>query len=188
MIMEKKWSIDKLQSIWQLASKLHNGQKYGSSELDEQIEYINHIGSVVFEILNASNFSDDFDVDLAMHCAVLHDTIEDTAFQYSKAEKLFGKNIAQGVLALTKDERLLDKEKMMLDSLGRIKKQPKEVWAVKMADRICNLYAPPFYWDNEKKTNYMNEAKLIHTHLKDGNRYLADRLEKKIEDYKKFIN
>ena len=70
-----------------------------------------------------------------------------------------------------------------MDSLSRIKQQPKEVWAVKMADRICNLYAPPYYWTNEKKTKYQKEAQLIHRELKKGNQYLSERLEQKIKDY-----
>jgi len=63
-----------------------------------------------------------------MHCAILHDTIEDTKFNYDKVKELFGEKIANGVLALTKDESLPTKNEMMLDSLERIKKQPKEVW------------------------------------------------------------
>ena len=185
--MNENWSIDKLQDIWQLASKLHDGQKYGGIEKDEQVEYINHIGSVTFEILNASNFTTDFDINLAMHCAILHDTIEDTNFDFNKAKELFGEEIAKGILALTKNEQLSNKEKMMIDSLERIKKQPKEVWAVKMADRICNLYAPPFYWNDDKKKGYLSEAKVIYDYLKDGNLYLAERLKDKIQSYNQYI-
>ncbi|TCI85457.1 HD domain-containing protein [Tenacibaculum sp. M341] len=186
--MNKKWSIDKLQDAWQLASKLHDGQKYGGVKEGEKVEYINHIGSVVFEVLNASNISEDFDTDLAMHCAVLHDTIEDTDFNYNKAKEIFGEQIANGVAALTKNESLSSKKEMMLDSLERIKKQPKEVWAVKMADRICNLYHPPFYWNNDKKEKYIAEATMIYDHLKDGNSYLANRLKNKIENYHQFLD
>ena len=57
----------------------------------------------------------------------------------------------------------------------------------KMADRICNLYAPPYYWTNEKKIRYKKEAQLIYDELKDGNKYLAKRLEKKISAYDQFI-
>jgi (p)ppGpp synthase/HD superfamily hydrolase len=74
-----------------------------------------------------------------------------------------------------------------MDSLKRIKLQPKEVWAVKMADRICNLYAPPFYWNNEKKIAYQKEAQLILSELKEGNSYLAERLQQKIEKYNQYI-
>jgi (p)ppGpp synthase/HD superfamily hydrolase len=187
MIMAEKWSIDKLQDAWQIASKLHDGQKYGGPNQGEKVEYINHIGSVVFEVLNASNFSNDFDTDLAMHCAVLHDTIEDTDFDYTKAKELFGEKIADGVAALTKNESMDSKREMMIDSLERIKSQPKEVWAVKMADRICNLYEPPFYWNDEKKEKYISEAQIIYDYLRDGNKYLANRLKSKIENYYKFL-
>ena len=72
----------------------------------------------------------------------------------------------------------------MIDSLNRIKVQPKEIWAVKMADRICNLYAPPYYSDKSKKEKYLEEAKTIYESLKEGNDYLAKRLLGKIETYK----
>jgi (p)ppGpp synthase/HD superfamily hydrolase len=176
------WSIDELQKVWQLASKLHNGQKYG-----ERIEYLNHIGSVTFEIINTLNNEKDMNADLAIRCAVLHDSIEDTEQSFEDVKKLFGEQVANGVLALTKNEDLEGKEEMMLDSLSRIRKQPKEVWAVKMADRICNLQKPPKYWTTEKKRKYQKEAQLIHRELKDGNKYLAKRLEKKIDEYANFI-
>lgn len=181
------WSIDELQEVWQLASKLHNGQKYGGQKEGEQIEYLNHIGGVTFEILKAVNEEKDMNGDLAIKCAILHDSIEDTEQSFEDVKKLFGEKVANGVLALTKNEKLDSKEKMMLDSLSRIKQQSKEVWAVKMADRICNLQAPPYYWTNEKKIKYQKEAKLIHSELKDGNKYLADRLERKINEYSQFI-
>lgn len=186
--MKKDWSIDKLQEAWKLASSLHDGQKYGGVNKGEKVEYINHIGSVVFEVLNAINYTDDFNADLAIHCALLHDTIEDTDFNYTKAEELFGKEVADGVLALTKNEANLPKEERMLDSLNRIKLQPKEVWAVKMADRICNLYAPPFYWNDDKKKGYIFEARVVLEYLQEGNEYLAQRLKEKIEAYHKYIN
>lgn len=181
------WSIDKLQKVWQLASRLHKGQKYGGQEKDEKIEYLNHIGSVTFEILNAINNEKMEHPDLAITCAILHDSIEDTTCSFADINKLFGEAVAAGVMALTKNEQLDSKEKMMLDSVHRIKQQPKEIWAVKMADRICNLQAPPYYWTNEKKSKYRKEAQLIHSELKDGNRYLAERLAQKINDYTRFI-
>lgn len=186
--MKNAWSIDELQTTWKLASKLHDGQKYGGQAEGEEVEYINHIGSVAFEILAAIGIDKQMNADLAIKCAILHDTIEDTSQTYQKVKDLFGHDVADGVAALTKNTTLADKREMMLDSLQRIKAQPKEVWAVKMADRISNLYAPPFYWNNEKKRAYIEEAKLIHQELKAGNDYLAHRLEKKIEDYHQYLN
>ena len=74
----------------------------------------------------------------------------------------------------------------MKDSLQRIKQQPQEVWMVKMADRITNLYHPPFYWNVEKILRYSQEAKLIHSELKASNHELAKRLLDKIEAYSQF--
>ena len=182
------WSIDELQEAWQMATKLHDGQKYGGQQQGEQIEYLNHIGSVVFEILSAVNADQGMDAELAIKCAILHDTVEDTAFSYERVKSKYGEKVADGVLALTKNNQIDGAENKMLDSLARIKKQPKEVWAVKMADRICNLQGPPFYWTNEKKQAYWEEARVILHELKEGNRYLAERLERKIQEYRKFFS
>ena len=183
----KNWSIDTLQDIWQLATELHDGQKYGGPAKGQQIEYINHIGSVVFEVMAALDQMENMNAELALSCAILHDSLEDTGITFEQIHSKFGLAVAEGVLALTKSPAIADKDEKMQDSLARIRQQPHEIWAVKMADRICNLYAPPFYWSNEKKQAYLEEAKLIHAALKDGNVYLANRLALKIQEYQRFI-
>ena len=35
--MQAPWSIDELQDIWKLVSKLHDGQKYGGQEEGEEV-------------------------------------------------------------------------------------------------------------------------------------------------------
>ncbi len=185
--MNKQKSIDKQQEAWQLATNLHSGQTYGGQQEGERIAYINHIGSVVFEIMNAFRHENGFNEELGILCATLHDTLEDTEATFENLEQLFGLEVAEGVLALTKNEALGTKEEQMLDSLNRIKTQPKEIWAIKMADRICNLYAPPFYWTDKKKAKYIREAQLIHDHLKGGSEYLAERLLDRIERYKQYL-
>jgi len=182
-----KWNIDNTKHIWKLVTQLHSGQDYSGNVPNEKVDYINHIGSVVFEIISSLPYQNDIDEDLAVKCAMLHDTIEDTEFTFADAKEQFGQRVADGVMALTKDKNLETKAAQMLDSLARIKQQPKAVWMVKMADRITNLYAPPFYWDSAKKAAYREEAILIHEHLKDGSSYLAERLWQKIEAYKAFI-
>jgi (p)ppGpp synthase/HD superfamily hydrolase len=177
------WSIDVLQEAWYLASKLHFGQKYGGKKDGEELEYISHIGSVTFEVLGAGLHDSEMDIDFAVKCAVLHDTIEDTEISYDDILLTFGYRVADGVKALSKNESFSDKRAMMLDSLSRIKKQPREVAMVKMADRICNLYSPPFYWDSERKALYREEATLILNHLSGASEYLSNRLRKRIEDY-----
>ena len=185
---QKDWSIDEIQNVWQLVSKLHGGQKYGGVNEGERVEYINHIGSVVFEVLNAVRLTENMNSDLAVKCAMLHDTIEDTTFDYEKVNDLFGGQVASGVLALTKNENIADSFEKMRDSLSRIKQQPIEVWAVKMADRISNLYEPPYYWNDEKKLKYIEEAEIILNELQDGNKYLAERLKNKIKEYYRFLS
>jgi guanosine-3',5'-bis(diphosphate) 3'-pyrophosphohydrolase len=75
----------------------------------------------------------------------------------------------------------------MKDCLIRIKKQPKEVWAVKLADRITNLQSPPQDWSSEKRAEYLQEARLIYDELKEGNEYLAKRLEKLMDEYRRYL-
>ncbi|RAW00182.1 HD domain-containing protein [Pseudochryseolinea flava] len=185
--MTKNLSIDDFQDLWHLVTQKHSGQKYGGTVQDEQIEYINHIGSVVFEIITASQV-EAMDTALAIRCALLHDTLEDTNLTYAEIKEKYGNAVADGVLALTKDQKIEGKHDKMIDSLRRIKIQPLEIWAVKMADRITNLYAPPYYWSNDKKKEYIEEAKLILSELREGSPYLADRLATKIDDYYRFLD
>ncbi len=182
------WDREKYLKAWYFASIRHTGQKYGSHEEGVQIDYLTHLGKVSMEVIWAIGQSNEpYHADLAVQCAILHDTIEDTSTTYEELNSLFGNQVADGVLALTKNEKLATKKEQMLDSLLRIKQQPKEIWMVKMADRISNLHQPPYYWDDNKICSYIEEAKLIHENLYVANEELANRLEEKIERYKIFI-
>ena len=97
-------------------------------------------------------------------------------------ENLENQQKKMAVLALSKDEEL-PKDKQISDSLARIKKLPKEVWAVKLADRITNLQPPPAEWTTEKNSQYAEDARFILDELREGNPYLAERLDAKISEY-----
>jgi guanosine-3',5'-bis(diphosphate) 3'-pyrophosphohydrolase len=56
------------------------------------------------------------------------------------------------------------------------------VWAVKLADRITNLQPPPANWSRTKNIKYLKESQIILDELRDGNQYLAKRLEDKISE------
>ncbi len=71
----------------------------------------------------------------------------------------------------------------MADSIARIKMQPHIIWSVKMADRITNLYHPPFYWTKERIDQYKEESYFILKELGAANAKLATRLEQKIAEY-----
>lgn len=182
------WNRETYIKAWKFATKHHTGQKYGGNEPDEYIDYLNHIGMVCMEVMWAlQHTKESYDADLAIQCAILHDTIEDTEATYEDIFHQFGVEVTSGVMALSKNDQIQSKTEMMKDSLERIRKQKKEIWMVKLADRISNLNAPPFYWDNDKKTTYLDEAQIIYNVLHIANKELAKRLKDKIDNYKNFI-
>jgi len=119
------------------------------------------------------------------------DALEDACILPEELTGEFDKRVADGVRALTKDETvgadlpdIWERKKLRMEnSLKRIKSQSREIWLVKMADRITNLQPPPGHWSEGKIQKYKEESILIWESLKDGSVYLADRLREKIEGY-----
>lgn len=169
------------QEILEFSALAHANQEYKLNEPEQKTNYLHHIGLVTSEVFGLMiNSREDFDYNLMLACALLHDTIEDNPdVTYELLIEKFGKNIADGVLALTKDESL-PKDQQMPDSLARIKVQPKEIWCVKLADRIVNLNPPPYDWPHEKTIWYANQADLIYDELSSASPHLASRLKGKI--------
>ena len=163
------------------AAEAHGAQRVPGT----QHPYITHVAKVAAEILAVAT-KDTFDVDLAMTCALLHDTLEDTSASEDEITRIFGESVARGVRALSKDARL-PKGEQMADSLARIQREPREVWMVKLADRITNLAPPPPHWSREKRITYREEARRILSALGPGSAPLASRLEAKSEAYGDFI-
>lgn len=179
----RAWDQDNYIKAWNFASYVHRKQLVPGS----QYPYLNHIGNVTMEVMTAIAKTGDIqNPDLLVQCALLHDVIEDTETNYDDIEKRFGIDVANGVLALTKNLKLPSKHEQMVDSLERILQQPKEIWMVKLADRITNLQPPPHYWNKAKIQNYRNEARLILNQLCDANHFLAKRLRGKIEYYARY--
>jgi (p)ppGpp synthase/HD superfamily hydrolase len=163
---------------WRFAAEAHQGQLFPGTDLP----YIVHVSAVAMEVIAGLPHGKPDDAILAVQCALLHDVVEDANISLAEVEALFGKSVADGVSALSKDPELL-KEAAMKDSLERIKEQPHEVWVVKLADRISNLQPPPKHWTSEKCSRYREEAKGILKSLGSSNDYLAKRLENKIDSY-----
>jgi (p)ppGpp synthase/HD superfamily hydrolase len=175
------------QKAINFAGKKHADQNIPGSNTN----YMVHLSNVAMEILLASkcgpdSHREDFDCEFAVQVALLHDVLEDTSTTFDEIKEVFGANIARAVLALSKNEAL-PVSQQILDSLYRIKLEPKEVWAVKLADRISNLQKPPQHWDTNKITDYHKMAGIILLQLKGGNAYLENRLYQKIVDYNEFI-
>ena len=179
--------IDKMQKAWLKASLAHQDQTYYGPQPNQKINYLNHLASVSFELMNCLKYEPQLNAELGLCCAVLHDTLEDTSLSYEEIEREFGPAIAQGVAALSKNDAIKDEQAKMEDSLKRIKAQDPVIGAVKMADRICNLQAPPAHWNKQKREKYQAEARLIYQALHEASPYLAQRLAQKIEAYQAFI-
>ena len=171
------WTQDAYLDALNFASVVHMGQKIPGSEKP----YVVHLCQVAMEMMAAPEAGD-----LGVCCALLHDTIEDTPTSFEDIERYFGRAVADGVQALTKDVGL-PKEQQMPDSLARIRQQPHQVWMVKMADRITNLQAPPAHWSADKRRFYQTEAGQILGELAPASPFLAQRLETKIEAYEQYF-
>jgi (p)ppGpp synthase/HD superfamily hydrolase len=176
-----RWSHESWEKAFGFAAQAH-----GSQLTPDGYPYIYHIGLVAFELLSGLGDDSGVDADFALQCALLHDVLEDTDVTYEDLTREFGRRVADGVLALTKNSQL-EKGNRMADSLARIVAQPREVWMVKLADRISNMRKPPSSWTNEKITAYLDEARMIHQALGSADASLSVRLMKKIEEYARFI-
>lgn len=178
-----------IQTLYQkaIAFASYRHQEKKQKVKGTNLPYVVHLSNVAMEIFMAAHNTDCFNLSFAVQVALLHDTIEDTLTEFEEIKKEFGLDIADAVLALTKDYKLQE-EQQTPDSLARIKKLPEEVWAVKLADRITNLQTPPENWKNQERIKYQEEARLILNELKFGNGYLAKRLKDKIEEYCEYID
>jgi len=155
-----------------------------------ELPYVVHLSNVAMEVMQAAAHTPGFDLLLAVQAALLHDVLEDTPCTFTEVEERFGLKVALAVLALTKPKQpqgqnqdSAAKHEQMEDSLSRIRYMPKEVWAVKLADRITNLQPPPPHWTKSKALAYRDEARLILETLGAGNEWLGKRLGEKIEAY-----
>ena len=176
------WSQEAYIKALKFAAAKHLGQLYPGTDWP----YIVHLNMVAMEIAAALMHYPELNGNLAVQVALLHDILEDTDTRYDELESRFGSEVADGVLALTKNPDI-EKQDRMADSLQRIKKQPKEIWVVKLADRITNLQPPPEQWNKEKRKVYLREARFIYDELKEANDYLAVRLKEKIREYHAYI-
>jgi (p)ppGpp synthase/HD superfamily hydrolase len=173
---------ERYKNALRFAASRHEGQKLPGTDLP----YLVHVIAVAVEVIVAGNHAPDFNTGFAAEVALLHDTIEDTACTFAEVESHFGTSTANAVLSLTKFSNL-PREEQIPDSIRRIKELEKEVWAVKLADRISNLDAPPLDWDYRKRRKYLDDAIFILDSLKEGNEYLAGRLKDRIDNYRQYV-
>jgi (p)ppGpp synthase/HD superfamily hydrolase len=181
--MPRDWSPDAYRRAFEFAARAHLGQTMTGSD----IPYLLHPALVSMEVIAALEADPGRDGDLAVQCALLHDVVEDTPVTADAIRAEFGEAVARGVQALTHDMSLGNKEERLRDSLDRIRREPREVWMVKLADRIVNLAPPPARWTKEKITRYRAGAQSIHDALGDASAHLASRLRDKIGAYQAYL-
>ncbi|QTR50724.1 HD domain-containing protein [Candidatus Thiothrix anitrata] len=176
------WSQDSYLQAWDFACLAHRGQVYAGHAAGVEYDYLNHPAAVTMEVIHALAFHPEYDGNLAVQCALLHDVLEDTQTQYATLLAVFGQAVADGVSALTKDASL-PKAIQMSDSLHRICQQPREIWLVKLADRISNLQYVPPHWGAAKAAAYRDEAQVIADTLGAACPSLLQRLQEHIQRY-----
>ncbi|MCA2980064.1 MAG: bifunctional (p)ppGpp synthetase/guanosine-3',5'-bis(diphosphate) 3'-pyrophosphohydrolase [Myxococcaceae bacterium] len=172
------WNPDAFARTLDFVTTAHGAQQVPGSAFP----YVTHLVKVAAEVQRAWVETRDFDAELSVTCALLHDSMEDAGVTREALAARFGRRVADGVEALTKDARL-DKAHRMADSLRRLRAQPVEVQLVKLADRVTNLEAPPAAWSREKRLAYRDEARHIGEVLGAANAWLARRLEARREAY-----
>jgi (p)ppGpp synthase/HD superfamily hydrolase len=169
---------DRVVEAWDFAARVHNRQTVPGTDLP----YLRHLGLVTLEIVGAHCLEPIADIDLALCCAILHDSVEDQAIKIVELEQRFGAAIAADVAALSKNPSL-PKAERMADSLYRISRQPRAVWCVKLADRIANLRGVPGHWSPAHIAIYREEARTILAALGSAHHGLGERLALKISAY-----
>ena len=173
------WTPQRYIEALDFAATAHAGQRYSGTSLP----YIVHSVTVAMELMGALVVDLEVrDGDLAVLGALLHDVVEDTATTVEEVAASFGHAVAQGVAALSKDPKL-PKSERMADSLRRIRACPREIWLVKLADRVANLAPPPPFWTRAKALKYRDEASEIANVLGAASPYLETRIRARIVDY-----
>lgn len=169
------WNSQLIERAIFVMTNAHENQKM---KWPIDMPYSAHPTAVLLEAIKYCH-NEDLNWDILACCALLHDVLEDTSVTYEDIVNDFGLEIADGVSALTKNDKI-EKSKRMQDSLDRIQKQPKEIAIVKMADRLFNIRERVPVWSLEKQNEYLAEANVIYDALKYANENLACALKSAI--------
>lgn len=112
------------------AARAHRNQE----RKDGRTPYVSHVFRVCLVVRHVFGFDDP----KMLTAALLHDTIEDTTTDYDDVARHFGTDVANWVVALTKDMRLPDEQKEE-DYLRVLTAADWQVKVIKLADIYDNM-------------------------------------------------
>jgi (p)ppGpp synthase/HD superfamily hydrolase len=172
--MPSSWSQGKYIKALVYASEALNNTPFPDSNLP----FAAHLSLVSMEIMATLQVESGLDGDLAVQCGLLHDVIDYSSKTFEDIREKFGDNVAIGIQALSK---VRERESQKLTNyLTRIRQQPREIWMVKMADKIANIASPPEDWTPQILESYRKDAMQYYDTLKAASPFLSDRLLKLI--------
>ena len=172
------WNRELYRRALDFAADAHGARKVPGTERP----YVVHVAKVAMEVMAAWVADPSLDVDLALGCALLHDTIEDGGVEHSALSDAFGPAVANGVRALT-GKVGLPRHRRTTESLKHIREQPRAVWVVRLADGLTNLERPPDHWTLEERQAQLVEAQETLAALRGASAPLEARFEQKLAEY-----
>jgi (p)ppGpp synthase/HD superfamily hydrolase len=181
--MSSSWSQEKYIEACFYAAEALNKKTF----LGTNLPFTIHINLVSMEVMAALQVESGLDGDLALQCALLHDVIDYGDKTIEELRQYFGYKVAQGVQALSKLDGVPELQRIT-DSLSRIQKQPREIWIVKMADKITSLASPPKNWTSKIIETYRKDALQTYETLKPASAFLANRLSIQIKASEKYVD
>lgn len=178
-MIKQNWNKEIVQETVVYAMEVH---KNLTMKGNENIPFSGHFVNVMLNALNFVENKKSIDKTLIIQLALLHDSIEDAGLKYEDIKSKFGLDVADGVMALSRNEEI-PYDKQIEDCIVRIKKLRKEVAIVKMADRLFNIRSRAKNWSKEKCDRYKIEAQLICDELGYASKNLKKALQKAINVY-----
>ncbi|TDT71365.1 guanosine-3',5'-bis(diphosphate) 3'-pyrophosphohydrolase [Hypnocyclicus thermotrophus] len=161
------------------------GKKYVNDKVScIDANYLTYLSTITMEIFVAFNKEPNFNLEIAIQTALLHDILDNTKTNFNDLKEQFGTHIATTVLAITKDKTIINKEDSIKNNLKRINATFKEATVVKLAELITKLDTKNC--DIQKFNEIINESKYFLENLKNKNYFLENRLKELIEKNKEF--
>lgn len=144
-----------------------------------QEPYINHILEVASLVTQATDGTDP-NVIIA---ALLHDAIEDVGVTSEMITGQFGQRVADIVMEVTDNKKLLKADRKRLQ-VENAPKKSREAKLIKLADKTSNLravaHSPP-NWSAERRLEYVEWAKRVVAGIRGTSPWLEEQFDEAAE-------